>query len=96
MIGHLTLADMARRTMPKQENKMPKKWIAKAIKRPGALHRALHVPEGEKIPAEKMAKAKHSKNPRLRKEAALAGTLSKMHHGGEKKSRKEKWYGSQD
>ena len=50
-------------------------WIAGAIKRPGALHRALHVPEGEKIPAKKMAAAAHSDNPRVRKEAALAHTL---------------------
>lgn len=59
---------------------MAKKWIANAIKRPGALHRALGVPEGEKIPAEKLAAAKHSKNPRIRREAALAHTLSGFHH----------------
>lgn len=53
-------------------------WISGAIKRPGALHRALHVPEGEKIPAKKLAKAVHSDNPRLRKEAALAKTLGKL------------------
>lgn len=52
-----------------------KKWIAGAIKRPGALHRALGVPQGEKIPAAKLAAAKNSRNPRVRKEAALAGTL---------------------
>lgn len=56
------------------------KWIKNAIKRPGALHRALHVPEGEKIPAKKMAKAARSENPRIRKMVGLAKTLSKMHH----------------
>lgn len=66
-----------------------KKWISKAIKRPGALHRALHVPQGEKIPAAKLAAAKHSDNPRIVREANLATTLGKMHHG---KSRGEKWY----
>jgi hypothetical protein len=56
------------------------RWIQGAIKRPGALHRALHVPEGEKIPAKKMAKAEHSENPRIRKEANLAETLKGMRH----------------
>lgn len=59
---------------------MAKHWIANAIKRPGALHRALNVPEGEKIPAEKLAAARNSKNPRIRREAALAHTLSGFKH----------------
>lgn len=54
------------------------KWISKAIKHPGALHRELGVPEGEKIPAKKMAKAAHSKSPKIRKQVALAKTLSHM------------------
>ena len=32
-------------------------WIAGAIKKPGALHRELGVPQGQKIPAKKLAKA---------------------------------------
>lgn len=56
-----------------------KKWISKAIKHPGALHKELHVPEGMKIPEKKLKKAEHSKNPKLRKRAALAETLSKLH-----------------
>ena len=59
-------------------------WIANATKNKGALHRHLGVPEGEKIPAEKLAAAKNSKNPKIRREAALAHTLMGMHH--EKKS----------
>lgn len=55
------------------------KWIQGAIKHKGALHRALGVPEGEKIPAKKKAKAAHSDNPRVRKMAGLAKTLKKMH-----------------
>jgi hypothetical protein len=55
------------------------KWIQGAIKHPGALHKALHVPEGEKIPAKKLAKASHSDNPALRHRAALAKTLKGMH-----------------
>lgn len=54
---------------------MAKKWIQKAIKKPGALHEELHVPEGKKIPASKLKKAEHSKNPTLKKRAVLAETL---------------------
>lgn len=72
---------------------MAKKWIKGAIKHPGGLHRALGVPEGEKIPAEKLAAAKNSRNPRVRRMAALAHTLGGLSKGGEKKSRGEKWYG---
>jgi hypothetical protein len=35
----------------------------------------LGVPEGEKIPASKMAKARHSDNPHVRRMAGLAKTL---------------------
>lgn len=56
--------------------KKPKKWIKGAIKHPGALHEALHVKKGEKIPEKKMSKALHSSSPRLRKEANFARTLS--------------------
>ncbi len=58
------------------------KWIAGAIKHPGALHRALKVPMGEKIPAKKLAKAAHSSNPTLARRASLAKTLKGLHHGG--------------
>lgn len=58
---------------------MKEKWIQKAIKKPGALRKALHVKEGEKIPAAKLEKAEHSKNPKMRKRAQLAETLKKMH-----------------
>jgi len=61
------------------------KWIQGAIKHPGSLHKALHVPAGEKIPAKKLEKAAHSDNPKLAKKANLAKTLKRMHHadGGE-------------
>jgi hypothetical protein len=58
---------------------MAKKWIQKAIKKPGALHKTLGVKAGKKIPASKLKKAEHSKNPTTRKQAALAETLKKMH-----------------
>ena len=45
--------------MKKAEHHMKEagKWIAKAIKHPGALHKELHVPEGKKIPTKKLEKA---------------------------------------
>jgi hypothetical protein len=55
------------------------KWIQGAHIEKGALHRELHVPEGEPIPAKKLAKASHSDNPTLRKRAALAKTLKGFH-----------------
>ena len=54
-------------------------WIAGATKNKGALHRALHVPEGEKIPAKKLAQGAKSDSPKIRKEVSLAKTLKKMH-----------------
>lgn len=61
-----------------------KKWIKGALKHPGKLHRDLGVPEGEKIPAKKMEQAKHSRNPEIRKEAALAHTLGSFHRKSSK------------
>jgi hypothetical protein len=58
---------------------MAKKWVQTAIKNPGALHKTLGVPAGKKIPASKLAKATHSKNPTTRKRANLAKTLSSFH-----------------
>ena len=55
-----------------------KNFIAGAIKKPGALHKALHVKQGEKIPESKLKKAEHSKNPLMKKRAVLAETLSKF------------------
>lgn len=58
---------------------MSEKWIQKAVsKGKGKLHKALHVKQGEKIPVKKMEKAAHSKSSKVRKEVALAKTLSKF------------------
>ena len=51
-----------------------KKWIQGAIKKPGALHRELGVPEGEKIPASKL-KAAAKKGGKEGQRARLAMTL---------------------
>lgn len=54
-------------------------FIKKAIKHPGALHKELGVAMGKKIPTSKLNEAAHSKNPKLRKRAILAKTLSSFH-----------------
>lgn len=54
------------------------KFIAKAIKHPGALHRELHVPMGKKIPAKKLEKAEHAKGKKGER-ARFAATLKTMH-----------------
>jgi hypothetical protein len=53
-------------------------FIKDAIKKPGALRKALHVKKGEKIPEEKLEKAEHSKSPKMRRRANLAETLGKL------------------
>lgn len=64
-----------------------KNWIAGAIKHSGALHKSLKVPKGKPIPASKLKKAEHSKNPTTAKRARLAETLKALpkHHGPRKK-----------
>ena len=53
---------------------MAEKWIQKAIKKPGALHKELGVPAGKKIPANTLTKA--AKAPgKLGQRARLAKTL---------------------
>lgn len=74
--------DYARGGRPTGFKKGGKNWIKGAVKHPGALHRALHVPEGQKIPHSKIERAEGSKNPRVAREARLAETLGKMHHKG--------------
>lgn len=56
-----------------------KNWIKGAIKHPGALHKELGVPEGEKIPAGKLEKASHAGGKEGQR-ARLAITLKHMHH----------------
>lgn len=53
---------------------MAKKWIQEAIKKPGALHKELHVPMGKKIPAKKLVAAA-KKGGKIGKRARLAETL---------------------
>lgn len=78
-------------SIPKLENNMIKmsglvdlkplkeeeKWIQKAIKKPGALHKQLGVPQDEPIPAGTLAAAAE-KGGKLGKRARLAMTLKKL------------------
>jgi len=55
-------------------------WIKDATKNKGTLHRALGVPEDQKIPVAKIRDAaKNHKDPGIRKKANLALTLRKFH-----------------
>lgn len=57
---------------------MANKFIQKAIKKPGQLHRDLGVPQGKKIPKAKVAAA--AKKPgKVGQRARFALTLAKMH-----------------
>ncbi len=51
----------------------------------GGLHRALKIPEGEKIPEDKLEAAKNSKNSHVRHMANFASTMSGFKHTGPKK-----------
>jgi hypothetical protein len=57
-----------------------KNWIANAIKKPGALHKALKVSPGKKIPASKLS-IKKSDTALMKKRKNLAKTLGKMKKG---------------
>lgn len=48
--------------------------------RKGGLHRALGIPEGDKIPAEKIEAAKNSKNSHVAHMANFAHTMSGFKH----------------
>jgi hypothetical protein len=57
--------------------KTGKKWISGTIKKPGALHEELGIPQGKKIPKAKLAKAAKASG-KLGKRAREAETLSKF------------------
>lgn len=66
--------------MSKYSDQRKKNWIKGAIKHPGALHRDLNVPQGEKIPADKLASAASGKyGSKVAQRARFAKTLKKMH-----------------
>ena len=57
--------------------KSDKKWIQKAVKKPGALRKALGIKKGKKIPASKL-NAAAKKSGKLGQRARLAKTFKKM------------------
>lgn len=59
------------------EEKEKKKWIQKAIEKPGALRKSLKVKEGKDIPVSKLEKAA-KKGGKMGKRARLALTLRKL------------------
>ncbi len=62
---------------PDKKGKRQANWIAGAIKRPGALHRQLGVPQGKKIPKSKL-RAAAKRGGKLGKRARLAETLGRL------------------
>lgn len=56
---------------------MAEKFIQKAIKKPGALHKELGIPQGKKIPAKTLAKAAKA-GGKLGQRARFAETLKKL------------------
>jgi len=60
-----------------KKKRRKKNWIAGAIKKPGALRRALKVKAGATISAAKL-RAAAKKGGRLGRQARLAVTLGKM------------------
>lgn len=58
----------------------PKDWVEDANMHPGALHKALGVPAGKKIPVQKI-NAAAAKGGKVGREARLAKTLSSMKRG---------------
>ena len=54
-----------------------KNWIEDAVKKPGQLHKDLGVPEGEKIPEDKLEEAKNSDDPKERERAQFAENVKK-------------------
>lgn len=58
----------------------PTNWISGAIKKPGALRKALGAKEGQTIPAGKLAKAA-AKPGKMGQRARLAQTLKKLNKG---------------
>lgn len=51
--------------------------------RKGLLHEKLGVPQGDTIPAQKIAKAERSRSPALRKEAQFAENAKHFHHSSQ-------------
>jgi hypothetical protein len=49
--------------------------------KPGALHKDLGIPLGEKIPEQRLEQAEHSSRPQVRRRAISAEGFKHMRHG---------------
>ena len=75
--GEVTKADILKGRGVEMKKGGKVNWIQSAIKKPGALKKAMGVKKGEKIPAKKLAAA--AKAPgKMGQRARLAQTLSKL------------------
>ena len=76
--GEVTQADILKgRGVAMKKGGSTSKWIQSAIKKPGALKKAMGVKAGEKIPTKKLAAA--AKKPgKMGQRARLAQTLKKL------------------
>ena len=68
--------------MAKKGGKKPLTQIANKMSK-GGLHRSLGIPEGEKIPASRIAAAA-AKGGKIGKQARLAQTFAKFRKGGKR------------
>jgi hypothetical protein len=63
-------------------------WIQDAVKKPGDLHKKLDVPEGEKIPEDKIENAEETGDKDLKEKAQFAENVKGL--GKKKKGKKDK------
>jgi len=77
----ITRAKIGKQLTGNKKPKKDKKWIQKAVKKPGALRKKLNVPKGKKIPVKLLNKAAKSENSTTRRQANLAKTFRKMNRG---------------
>jgi hypothetical protein len=65
--------------LEERESKDKEHWIQDAVKKPGDLHRKLHVPEGEKIPESEIEHAEETGDKDLKEKAQFAENVRKGH-----------------
>lgn len=79
----VALVHKGERVIPADEGDKPVQNVslhrALADLHKGGLHRALHVPEGQPIPKDKLATARNSDNPHIQHMANFAHTLEGFH-----------------
>ena len=79
MYSQLSAPNLRRGKLIRSADMSDDHWMEKAFsKNKGKLHRETGTPQGRKIPAGKLDKAKHSKSGTERKEANLAETARKI------------------